>query len=89
MKLSSVFSDVTGKTCTSVTDSVMDGNTAPEYLASLCTHWRLNSTQDEIAQAVEGKFRERHKFMLRAIRRRMHNLTDEIQHIDDEISRRM
>jgi hypothetical protein len=35
MKLSSVFSDVTGKTCTSVIDSVLDGNTDPEYLVSL------------------------------------------------------
>jgi transposase len=89
MKLSGVFSDVTGKPCTSVTDSVPDGNTDPEYLVSLCTHWRLKSTQEEIAQAVEGKFRERHRFMLQAIRRSMDNLTDEIHHIDDEITRRM
>jgi transposase len=89
MKLSSVFSDVTGKSCTSVIDSVLEGNTDPEYLVSLCTHWRLKSTQDEIAQAVEGKFREHHKFMLQAIRRSMDNLRDEIRHIDDEITRRM
>jgi len=41
LKLSSVFSDVTGKTCIAVIDHVVDGNTDPEFLASLCTHWRL------------------------------------------------
>ena len=89
LKLSSVFSDVTGKTCTTVIDNVIAGNTDPEFLASLCTHWRLKSTQEEIALAVEGKFREHHKFMLRAIRRSMENLTDEIKELDDEITRRM
>lgn len=53
LKLSSVFSDVTGKTCTAVIDQVIDGDTDPEFLASPCTHWRLKSTQEEIALAVE------------------------------------
>lgn len=89
LKLSSVFSDVTGKTCTAVIDNVIDGNTDPEFLASLCTHWRLKSTQEEIALAVEGHFREHHKFMLRAIRLSMENLTEEIRALDEEITRRM
>lgn len=89
LKLSSVFSDVTGKTCTAVIDNVINGNTDPEFLASLCTHWRLKSTQEEIALAVEGKFREHHKFMLQAIRRSMENLTAEIKELDEEIIRRM
>ena len=38
LKLSSVFSDVTGKTCTMVIDSIMAGHTDPEYLVSFCTH---------------------------------------------------
>ena len=89
LKLSSVFSDVTGKTCSAVIDNVIDGNTDPEYLASLCTHWKLKSTQEEIALAVEGKFRDHHKFMLHAIRRSMENLTSEIQFLEEEITRRM
>lgn len=89
LKLSSVFSDVTGKTRTTVIDNVIAGNTEPESLASLCTHWRLKSTQGEIALAVEGKFREHHKFMLRAIRRSIEHLADEIKELDAEIGRRM
>ena len=89
LKLSSVFSDVTGKTCTAVIDHVIDGNTDPEFLASFCTHWRLKSTQKEIALAVEGHFRDHHKFMLRAICRSMDNLTEEIKALDEEIALRM
>ncbi|MDR0750206.1 MAG: IS110 family transposase, partial [Tannerellaceae bacterium] len=89
LKLSSVFSDVAGKTCTKVIDHVIEGETDPELLASLCTHWRLKSTQEEIALAVEGRFREHHKFMLQAIRRSMEHLSDEIKALEEEISRRM
>ena len=89
MKLSSVFSDVTGKTCTAVIDNVINGNTDSEFLASLCTHWRLKSTQKEIALVVEGKFRKHHKFMLQTIRRSMENLTAEIKELDEQIIRRM
>ena len=48
LKLSSVFSDVTGKACTAVIDNVINGNTDPEFLALLCTHWRLKSTQKKL-----------------------------------------
>lgn len=71
LKLSSVFNDVTGKTCTTVIDNVINCKIGLEYLASLCTYWRLRSTQEEIALAVEDKFFEHHKFMLRFSRRSM------------------
>lgn len=89
LKLSSVFSDVTGKTCTEVIDNVLAGNTDPKFLASLCTHWRLKSSQEDIALAVEGNFMEHHKFMLRAIRKSIENLESQIKDIDEEINRYM
>ena len=49
----------------------------------------MKSTQEETALAVEGNFREHHKFMLQAIRRSMDNLTEEIKLLDEEIDRRM
>ena len=89
LKLSSVFSDVTGKTCTEVIDNVLAGNTDPKFLASLCTHWRLKSYQEEIALAVEGNFMEHHTFMLRAIRKSIENLESQIKDIYEEINRYM
>lgn len=89
LKLSSVFSNVRGKTCTEVINSILAGNTDPEDLAALCTHWRLKSTQEEIALAVECNFRPHHKFMLQAIRKSIDNLTEQIADIDKEIDRRL
>lgn len=89
LKLSSVFSNIRGVTCTRVIDAVIAGETDPQKLASLCTHWRLKSSQEEIALAVEGKFTEHHKFMIRAIRTSIMNIEKEIAHLDQEIERRV
>ena len=89
LKLSSVFSNIRGKTCTAVIDAVIGGETNPERLAAMCTHWRLKSSQEEIALAVEGCFTEHHIFMIRAIRQSISNIEAQIDHIDGEIERRM
>jgi transposase len=89
LKLSSVFSNIRGKTCTRVIDAVIAGETDPQKLAALCTHWRLRSTKEEIALAVEGCFTEHHVFMIRAIRTSIANIEAEIDHLDKEIERRM
>ena len=89
LKLSSVFSNIRGKTCTRVIDAVISGETDPQNLASLCTHKRLKASQEEIALAVEGCFTEHHKFMIRAIRTSISNIESEIDHLDMEIERRM
>jgi transposase len=89
LKLSSVFSNIRGKTCTAVIDAVIGGETDPDKLAELCTHWRLKSSREEITLAVEGHFTEHHKFMIRAIRESIKNIEAEIEHLDKEIERRM
>ena len=89
LKLSSVFSNIRGKTCTMVIDAVISGETNPQNLAALCTHKRLKASQEEIALAVEGCFTEHHKFMIRAIRTSISNIEAEIDHLDREIERRM
>lgn len=89
LKLSSVFSNIRGKTCTKVIDAVIAGETDPEKLAALCTHGKLKHTHEEIAEAVEGCFTDHHKFMIRAIRTSLSNIESEIDHLDAEIERRM
>ena len=89
LKLSSVFSNIRGKTCTAVIDAVIAGETDPKKLAEMCTHWRLKSTQEEIALAVEGNFTEHHMFMIRMIRRSIASIEAEIADLDAEIDRRM
>ena len=89
LKLSSVFSNVTGKTCTMVIDEILKGNTDAAYLASLCTNGHLKHSQQEILEAVEGRFTGHHKFMLQRIRVSIDNLQKEIEALDEEIDRRV
>lgn len=89
LKLSSVFSNIRGKTCTAVIDAVISGETNPQKLAEIGTHWRLKSSQKEIALAVEGNFTKHHLFMIRAIRKSIANIEAEIAVLDAEIDRRM
>lgn len=89
LKLSSVFSNVTGKTCTMVIDEILKGNTDAAYLASLCTNGHLKHSQQEILEAVEGRFTGHHKFMLKRIRVSIDNLQKEIEALDEEIDRRV
>ena len=89
LKLSSVFSNIRGKTCTAVIDAVISGETDPKKLSEMCTHWRLKSTKSEIALAVEGHFTRHHMFMIRAIRKSISNIEEEINDLDKEIDLRM
>ena len=89
LKLSSVFSNIRGKTCTRVIDAVIAGETDPQKLSGMCTHWRLKSSREDIALAVEGCFTEHHKFMIRAIRASIKNIEAEIDLLDKEIERSM
>lgn len=88
LKLSNVFSNVNGVTCTKIIDEILAGRTDPDYLTSLCTHGRLQSTKEEIHDAVEGCFTEHHKFMLQSIRRSISSLEKEISLLEAEIDRR-
>lgn len=54
----------------------------------MCTHRRLQSTKEQIHDAVEGCFTEHHKFMLKTIRRSISSLEQEISILDAEIDRR-
>ena len=67
LKLSSVFSNIRGKTCTTIIDILIKGETALQKLAELCTYWRLKHTQEETALAVERYFTKHHKFIASAI----------------------
>lgn len=85
LKLSSVFSNVHGKTCSTVIEAILSGRTDADYLSSLCTHRNLKCTQEEIRAAVEGRFTEHHKFMLEVIRENIDHLEAQIITLDKRI----
>lgn len=85
LKLSSVFSDTTGKTCTRIIDAILSGERSAEVLSSFCTHWRLKHTQTEIRDAVEGKFTPHHTKMLSIIRRNIEHIETSILALEADI----
>lgn len=85
LKLSSVFSDISGMTCTKVIEAILAGNTDPDYLVSLCNHGKLKSTSEEIRDAVEGNFTAHHHRMLEIIRSNIIHFESSIAKIDSDI----
>lgn len=89
LKLSSVFSDIHGKTCTAVIDAIIAGETDPKKLADLCTNKRLKSSREDIELAVEGCFSEHHKLMIQMVRESIRHIEMMIDNLDKIIAERM
>lgn len=68
LKLSSVFSDINGVTCSKVIASIIAGQSDPEELIKLCTHGKLKADAKDIKEAIEGHLTDHHRFMLMVIK---------------------
>ena len=64
LKLGQVISDVTGVTGMAIIRAIIGGEHDPKKLATL-RHGRCEHTEEEIAKALEGYYREEHLFELR------------------------
>lgn len=64
IKLSSVLSDVMGKSGRAILDAIVKGESDPDKLAAL-TVGRINKTRTEVAEALRGRPSDHHRFMLR------------------------
>jgi transposase len=63
IKLSSVVTDITGKTARLILDAMLAGEENPQRLAGLA-RGKLRKKQEELAKAVKGTLRENHRFLL-------------------------
>jgi len=66
LKLSSVLSEVLGKTGRLILHALASGETDPEKLADLALE-RLPQKRAAIAQALGGRFRDHHRFLLQEL----------------------
>jgi transposase len=64
LQLHRVISDITGKTGIAIIESILQGERHPVTLARLKDH-RIKSSQEAIAEALTGDYREEHLFALR------------------------
>jgi hypothetical protein len=64
LKLTSVVTDITGKSGRAILDALLSGQNDPEILAELA-RGRMRSKRDELALAVQGTLSEHHRFAVR------------------------
>ncbi len=64
VKLSSVLSDILGLSGRAILEAIASGKTDPQQLAALA-HPSVKAPRSEIAEALEGRVGEHHRFMLR------------------------
>jgi len=88
IKLSSVASNVVGKSCRAVLNALIHGAKDPEKLA-LLTEGRLQAPIDEIKQALNGAVGPHQLLMLDTLLRQIDFLNCEIQKLNEEMAKRL
>lgn len=88
IKLSSVASDVMGKSGRAMIEAMIAGEEDPEILSELAQR-RLKKKKPELRRALNGLIGHHQKLMLKTQLRHIDFLTDEIKRLDEEIKERM
>lgn len=88
IKLSSVASDVLGKSGRAMIEAMIAGEENPELLSELAQR-RLKNKKADLQRALKGLMGNHQKLMLAAQLRHIDYLDEEIGRLDEEIKRRM
>ncbi|GAX91066.1 IS110 family transposase [Effusibacillus lacus] len=88
IKLSSVASDVLGKSGRAMIEAMIAGEEDPEVLSELAQR-KLKTKKDDLKRALNGLIGDHQKLMLAAQLRHIDYLDQEIARLDEEIKRRM
>lgn len=88
IKLSSVASDVTGKSGRAMIEAMIAGEKDPIILSELAQR-RLKNKKQELQRALNGLIGHHQKLMLKTQLRHIDFLADEIKRLDEEIKERM
>lgn len=88
IKLSSVVSDTFGVSASRMIKAIMMGNADTDLLADLAVG-TLRNKKDKLKEALEGHFRDHHRFMIQASLDHIESLEKIIAELDREISRKL
>jgi len=86
LRLDTVVSDITGATGMAIIRDILAGNEDPVELAKH-RNPGCRSSEEDIAEALTGHYRDDHLFLLRAALRGYEFFVDEMHHCDEEIER--
>jgi transposase len=88
IKLSSVATDILGVSGKAMLEAILSGNTNPEVLAELAKG-RLRKKLPLLKEALQGRFRPHHRFMLEQILTHLDFLDEAIAQMSDEVGNRI
>jgi transposase len=88
IKLSTVLSDVMGKSGRAILDALCAGESDPKRLASRA-HRNVQATQEQMVAALTAEVREHHRFMLRELLSLIDAQDRAIKHLEEEIERHL
>jgi len=88
IKLSVVLSDVMGKSGRAILQALCAGESDPVRLAKLM-HPSVQASQEQVVAALTGDLREHHRFLLRELLSLIEAQSRSIQHVEQELARRL
>jgi len=88
IKLSSVVSDILGKSSRAMLEALIQGEEDPEKLSELAQK-RLKSKKGELQKALKGLMGPHQKLMIEIMLEHIDSLTAKVKQIDEEVEKRM
>ncbi len=88
IKLSSVVTDITGKSGRAILHALLQGEQDPQALADLA-RGRVREKREQLVQAVQGTLSEHHRFLLSSQLRQLDFFDGQLLELDQEIATRL
>jgi transposase len=88
IKLASVVSDIQGMSARAMLEALLTGDLTPPEMAALA-RGRLQQKLDQLEEALDGRVRDHHRFLLRHLLAQLDFLEQEVAAFDAEIVQRM
>lgn len=88
IKLTSVATDITGKSARAILDALLAGEQDPEVLASLALG-RMRGKREQLREALQGTLSQHHRFLLSSQLRQLDFLETQLDELDQEIAKRL
>lgn len=89
IKISSVVSDTSGVTATYLINGLIQGRKDLDKLIEECYHGRLQSSPQQIKEAITGRLTPHHAFILKSMQKHIASLEEQIAEIEVEIGTRI
>lgn len=89
IKLSSVLTDIMGKSGRAILKAMVEGESRPSRLADLAVETVQKAKRAELEAALDGSMRAHHRFMLRMLLQRIEQMDQTLTDLDKEVERRL